>query len=35
MRIVYAGVHEKLLPEIGELKGEIIPLKLYLRKTWL
>lgn len=35
LRIVYAGVHEKLLPEIGELKGEIIPLKLYLRKTWL
>jgi len=35
LEIKYTGVHEKLLPEIRNLGGEIIPLKLYLRKPWL
>jgi hypothetical protein len=33
--LVYTGVYEKVLPHCNALKGEIIPLKLYLRKSWL
>lgn len=33
--LVYTGVYEKILPKCLALKGEIIPLKLYLRKSWL
>lgn len=35
LKIFYTGVYEKILPECGKLAGEIIPLKLYLRKNWL
>jgi hypothetical protein len=35
LKIVYTGVYENVLPECGKLAGEIIPLKLYLRKKWL
>ncbi|MDD4000693.1 MAG: ATP-binding protein, partial [Bacilli bacterium] len=35
LQIVYTGVYEKLLNGNLELSGEVIPLKLYLRKAWL
>jgi hypothetical protein len=33
--LIYTGVYEKILPQCRALKGEIIPLRLYLRKSWL
>jgi hypothetical protein len=35
LEIVYTGVYEKILNPNTKLKGEVIPLKLYLRKKWL
>jgi len=33
--ILYTGVYENILDSCGKLLGEVIPLKLYLRKKWL
>lgn len=33
--IVYTGVYEDIIKHCGKLEGELIPLKLYLRKKWL
>lgn len=33
--ILYTGVYENIYDSCGELLGEVIPLKLYLRKKWL
>lgn len=33
--IVYTGIYEQIPYEEGDFLGEIIPLKLYLRKSWL
>ena len=35
LKVIYTGVYEKLIPIIGKLSGEVIPLKLYLRNDWL
>lgn len=33
--IIYTGVYENIIDSCGPLVGEVIPLKLYLRKKWL
>jgi hypothetical protein len=33
--IVYTGIYEKVNQKQSQLVGEIVPLKLYLRKNWL
>ena len=33
--IKYTGVYENIIDSCGSLLGEVIPLKLYLRKKWL
>lgn len=33
--ILYTGVYEKIASSICNVEGELIPLKLYLRKEWL
>ncbi|HOA79045.1 MAG: ATP-binding protein [Bacilli bacterium] len=35
LAIVYTGVYEDLAKKCGPLAGQVIPLKLYLRKKWL
>src|SRR5690606_32713443 len=35
LEIIYTGVYENILKSCGPLGGEIIPLKIYLRKKWL
>ncbi|HHX00367.1 MAG TPA: ATP-binding protein, partial [Acholeplasmataceae bacterium] len=33
--VIYTGVYEKIANSCDQLLGEIISLKLYLRKEWL
>lgn len=35
LNIIYTGVYENILNKCKNLDGEIVPLKLYLRKKWL
>jgi hypothetical protein len=35
LKVLYTGVYEKIFTNCHELVGEVIPLKLYLRKNWL
>ena len=35
LTICYTGVYENIIKACGPLAGEVIPLKLYLRKKWL
>lgn len=35
LEIKYTGVYENILDSCKDLSGEVIPLKLYLRKKWL
>jgi RNA-binding protein YhbY len=35
LKIIYTGVYERILKSCGKLEGEVVPLKLYLRKKWL
>lgn len=35
LEILYTGIWEKILNQCGEVAGEVVPLKLYLRKNWL